>query len=393
MPFITVTSSRYCILCAVLSCIPSGLAAVEPNIERIRRDWEERFTRTRNVVYQTEGQQISPKGTIIYAGDSTAPASIRETGYPPEDMSKAYELNWYVDHQHGFLRLERTNYVFDVDAVEFEEQRIVDAFDGETLWTGSLDGEGGLSLQPSSRAKWFFTTASLPMFFAHGMFPLELLNYKDLSSQTADDLTLTPAGFSVVEGRRCEVVRVQWRGSDPDVRQLLHVDPERHSAVLRYEEKFVGKPSALSFVPEREYPEGPVLGMSIDIEQQEVDGMWVPLRWVKNVYDTLNARVVDGRAKTDLTETIKLEVVEVEINAGIDPSLFTQPREAGMIVQDRRGDYEKYVVADDGETLVPLPRGGTAETTASLPYWLAVTGIGILLFCAGVVLFRRALRR
>ncbi|MDQ3330785.1 MAG: hypothetical protein M3552_09045 [Planctomycetota bacterium] len=385
---------------AVLCCAAAGVEAAEPNIDRIRQDWQARFAATKDFVYKTEGKTISPKGTMIIAGDDTAPESVRETGYPLEDLSRPYEIDWFVDLQAGLLRQEKLYPVLNTDTLESSERQIVEAFDGETLWTGRRDGEGGIALRPASRAEWFFTVDDLPFFFAHGIFPLKSLDYKDFSKQTAASLAITPEGTSVIGGRSCEVVRARFPGSERkpgesfDIIHLFHIDPLRQSAVLRIEKNYIGDAAALRRnMGIKSYPSGPVLGMSIDIGYQEVEDMWVPERIVKNVYDVLNAGLNDGNPGADLTQTIELEVTEVAINQGIDRALFAQPLSPGMIVRDDRDEGKKYTVADDKRTLVPLPRAGGNESTTSLPYWLAVGGVGCLLLYAGIMIFRRTLRR
>ncbi|MDQ3332510.1 MAG: hypothetical protein M3552_17980, partial [Planctomycetota bacterium] len=87
-------------------CYAAGVKAAEPDVARIRKDWQERFTATKDFVYKTEGRMISPKGTMIIAGDETAPESIRETGYPLEDLTRPYGPNLYVDLQADLLRVE-----------------------------------------------------------------------------------------------------------------------------------------------------------------------------------------------------------------------------------------------------------------------------------------------
>ncbi|MBA3316113.1 MAG: hypothetical protein H0T47_22845 [Planctomycetaceae bacterium] len=369
-------------------CYAAGVKAAEPDVARIRKDWQERFTATKDFVYKTEGRMISPKGTMIIAGDETAPESIRETGYPLKDITRPYGPNLYVDLQADLLRVETREYVFNVETLESREQRLFEAYDGETLWTGRADGDGGIALQPASRAEWFFVPSDLPFFFAHGIFPLKSLNYQNLAEQTAESLTITSEGTSIVSGRPCTIVRVQRSNARDDVRHLLYVEPLRQSAILRYEKHYNFKP--LFRKPGIDYPTGTVLGMSMDVEYQEVDDLWVPERLIKNVYNVMNARIVNGQVQADLTETIELEVTEVAVNQGIDRSLFAQPLSPGMIVRDDRDDGKKYKVADDKRTLVPLPRSGGGERTTSLPYWLAIGGVGCLLLYAGIVLFRRS---
>ena len=389
--------SSACLLLALAAFLPlrANAADGEAIIEQIRADWRERFEATKTFVYHAKGRIILPAGSMFYPGDPDLPEEYQKTGYPLEDQSLPYERTWSVDKERSLIRLDVHEFVFDVEKFRRVERWKIEAYDGEMLWTGRPDSSEYVTRHPSSRASWFFNTLDFPPFLAHGRIPLGGLNYTNLSQNTMNTVSFDYVGTAIVKGRDCQMI--DCRDKEDEARDTVHrfyVDLSRQSAVLRYEMRYH------SDVYHYKKNGGPIetsprwlISARIDIDHREHAGLWIPSAWTKNNYYTLGAWIMPDGALTPppLSEVIIFDEVTARINEPLDPSIFEQPLETGTVVGDRRGEeYKTFQVAEDGETLVPLSRVGSANS-GGWNFWIiawAVLGVGFIV--AALILRARA---
>lgn len=309
----------------VLACSPARPA--EPDVDRIRRDWQARYEATTDFVYRMKGKVVFLPGSLIRPGDPTAPKSVQDTGYPRAELGQATDRAWLVDLKNGKFRQDAVVIHFRDEKLDVSAWQVVEAFDGGRIWTSNRDKRWSKP-RVQDRAGQHFTTSDMPVLSAHGLFPMDPKTPDGILAATVDRFDLTPIGTEVVDGRTCEVIEIRPKGAAGNQRHepRLFVDPERRSAVVRIETfqngNFFGGPN-------------PTLGRRTDISYQEHEGRWLPHRWVTQHF----THAVGAQGSFSIPDGSSEYVVEeVRINTGIDAARFVPAVELLAPAESARRD-------------------------------------------------------
>lgn len=366
----------------------SGLAAGpdKVDLQQVRADWQGRLRRTESMFYRLVGTATKLKGTVVDANDPDLPPGVDVgDGYPKEDYTHACNVTWLFDLKHNLFRKEVEDQSFSVPMLIWCPSFKVEGFDGSHFWTyAPKDGRNSseqcpnrhkvdIAIQTDHRTVWNFTAFDQPVLMAHGLFPLSgVFEHRNLRGLSVDHLTLQSVGTARIDQRVCWVARALPPGSDraePGYDQFW-IDPQRQSAVLRWERYFRGKIYA-----------------RLEIDYQETAHGWLPRGWKTTWYKA----EVDPPTVVSMYRTI---VEELKVNESPKRSEFEMPLKPGMLILDKTADYRTYRVAADGKTLEDFrPRNAPppAQKGSTYTTLLIVNGI-ILALLGSAFVYRRILR-
>jgi hypothetical protein len=338
--------------------MPAKAVSQSVDIERIRSDWQQRFEKSHNVFYNLDGTVTHKAGSLVGEDDQFDRENVEvefpEGGFPPQDLAKPRQITWAVDFDKSRFRHSDMQHVFFLNRLEFNKREHQNGFDGKQSWSTNSANENLVVYFQSQWHKSYSSGISSTVFYAHGLFPVKSLEFRNFSLQTVDSLKITEVGTKKVNDRECAVIRVEPKTPVTDVREVwMYVDPERQSAVVRHEL--------------REHGEA-ISQTDTDYEFDNVHGLWLPKTIVGRAYDLLwrpeNPQNPAPPPKpwlgetagwipvTELTYYAELKVAERRVNQGFDDTDFSPPLKPGMVVQDKVFK-QVFQVSDDGVTLKP----------------------------------------
>ena len=352
------TKISMCLL-GVVILLGSAPPAFSQNVDiaRIRADWQKRFEKSHNVYYELDGNITYAKGMLATNDGSGARDKIPKGGFPEKELSKPLAASWSIDFDNLKFRKYDMQHVCNVSELTFSKREQLVGFDGTRSWSTHPYEKKIINF---FRSKWdtdYSSSIDEAVFFAHGVFPIKRLLYKELHRQTEDSIKITTVGRKKVQGRECEVIKVEPKKPLTNRNEIrLYVDPARQSAVTRYESYQFGIPT---------------LQTDVDYVFDKRHKLWLPsritvlwheLRWFPE--DPANPAPFPsedlGKPKgwhvlPVLGHVIDLKVVKRQVNQGFAKDAFDPPLKPGQVVLDHENKLKFHVVeSDDGVALKPF---------------------------------------
>lgn len=387
MKFPTPTSlSRFLIAVLsliVLSCGPSWSQGQEADLDRIFADWQKRQDGIRSVRIVMKGKRILPASRFGKL------SGVVQTKYlPQEDKVFDLKLTLSMDLDKNKIRTERSDYNFLAEPIgavregfyPFYTIHVSDGTgtksyepkppDGATKFNPPFEHDF-LYIQPEIYGDLhFFGASDHAVFFCCGIVPESsgVIHGRGQLSPKKLRLPINREAFHIhgkglVDGRECMILRTKEGQYDVPMFWEIWVDVPRDSAVVRWASYYKGETTN-----------------RIDIQYKQADGLWVPSNCKAVFFDPSNPGDIDSSEE--------LVVTEFSINPTIDDSEFTIATKPGMIVSNEV-EQRKYVVAQDGITLIELDRGGNEVVKGGgWPIWvwagialgMPVIGLGLWIY-------------
>lgn len=362
---------------------PRGKSEPASDLRQVREDWRRRRGRAHSVRYRLTGTSTILKGRLVDADPSLPPGTPRT--FPQTDYTHDVKVTWLLDFERSLLRREKHSQTFMVPEFVFHPAFTTHVFDGAVFKALEPrakntsahyvpdETQPELLILRDRTTLHLFTAFSLPIMFAHGLFPLSgTFNPRDFGALSVDKLTLQVHGHAVVDGRRCVVLRAYPKVTQHEAGyDEFWVDPTRDSAVLRWERHSQGRVFA-----------------RLEITYTKRGNDWLPQTWTTTFY-------IAGRTPPSIHNVDRATVEEVCIDPITTANDFRLAMAPGMVVRNTI-TRTSYRVAVDGKTLEPWsgrPQTGSEPRRLSEGLLAAiVTGTAFVVLAGAALLCRRRRR-
>lgn len=339
-------------LVAASACVAG---AGEDDKTRVIDSWMERQKNTSSFLYETKGTSLTTKGSL-----SNNLPGLRGATIPATDHIADVARDYVVDLKRGWIRKVHKGEVFDATMNKFAKVSRTEFFDGQELKVG-LPREQNDGRRDSDPDLWVKGKKSimvlvddLPVFFAHGIIPVNEFPQASRLSFPVASAKITHEGIGVVEQTEC----VHLRASTPAGKLDYWADPNKDGAILR-----ATLPSFVTF----------------DIKYQKTQWGWLPSGWRATFFGVGNT----------ISNSEELAVTRIVVNSPLqreDFETLLQPK-PGIVLGDSHDD-KRYRVGPSGELTDMFP-SRTGSTKRLLFFVLAL----VLASAVVIAVYRRALSR
>jgi hypothetical protein len=311
---------------ALTALLCSQSIAQEPDartaqLQQIIADWKARKASVKTAHYQLVGTVTIRKHSMEFGT------------LPERDHRYTYEHDLLFDFEKHRIRVDRLRQIFDENVRILTPQRKITTFDGTNCRTflptdpaakiTSIPGDtpGEFMDNGDNPALFMFDAGDYPIFFAHGLFPLNngAIDHRGLDTLDIEVLAAAALNGEATVEEENRVVLQTALGNWEFV-----VDPKRDNVVTRWEQYD---------------DDGILIGLDIEYSTNE-SGQVLPYKWKKTWF----------RAGAVANE-VEVVASKVETNFAVDDAQFEIRLRPGARAINAEG--KRCIVGPDG-TLLPL---------------------------------------